>query len=133
MSKRPRSRPLSRNTLLGRVHEQASLEERHDVEGLYRLIDPMARLRLEREPGDEPERIRSALREVVRSVGTVRVEEVEIVDATRTSARHGGRPAAVVRSIVRYDRDPEPRQRRATWVRDEGVWYTTEIATRPPA
>lgn len=130
-SGRRRRRPRSPNTLLGRVHEQASLEARHDVEGLYRLIDPAIRARREAEREDEPGVTISHLRKLVEPVETAEVEEVEILEAHKVSGRHGGRPAALVRSVVRYNRNASSRESRTesrtVWVRDGGVWYCTAL------
>lgn len=135
-SKPPRRRRPSPNTLLGRIHEQASLEERHDVEGLYRLIDPAIRARREAERDDEPGLTISHLRNLVEPVETAEVEEVEVLEARKVSRRHGGRPAALVRSVVRYTRQASSgrsrTESRTLWVRDRGVWYSTALPRSQP-
>lgn len=120
----------SPNTLLGRVHGQALLEVQHDVAALYELIDPVLRSHRERQRDDEPERTLSEIRAFVQSVRSAEVEEVEILEAHKVSERHGGRPAARVRSVVRYNERPVAEELHTTWVRDRGVWYTTAPAGR---
>lgn len=116
---------LSGHTLLGRVHEQVRLEARHDVEALYALVDPVVRARREAERDDEPERTLSGIRDFVKEIRSAEVERVEILEARRVCKRHGGRPAARVRSSVRYNDEATAREWRAVWVRDQGVWYST--------
>jgi len=115
----------SRNTLVGRVHEQARLEVRHDVAALYALIDPRIRARLEGRRDDRHEEVLAELRASCATVRSAEVEEVEILEARKSCERHGGRPAALVRSVVRYDERPTAHETREVWVRDGGVWYTT--------
>ena len=118
-------RAPSSNTLLGRVHLQVALEARHDVEGLYELIDPTLRACREREQDDEPGQTLAALRAYVETIRSAEIESVEIVEAKKSSSRHGGRPAATVCSRVVYSREPQARSRRAVWVRHDGQWYAT--------
>ncbi len=115
----------SNHTLLGRVHEQARLEAQHDVEALYELADPVIRAHREKQQYDEPERTLSDIRNFVATVRSAKVEEVEILEARKVSHSHGGRPAALVRSIVRYNDEPAANESRTIWVRDHGVWYST--------
>jgi hypothetical protein len=119
----------SNHTLIGRVHEQARLEVQHDVEALYQFLDPVIRARRE-EQRDEPRLTLSGIRAFVEGVRSAEVEEVEILEARKVSNRHGGRPAALVRSIVRYNNKPAAAESRTTWVRDHGVWYSTALNKR---
>lgn len=121
-------RKPSKNTLLGRVHLQIALEARHDVEGLYELIDPTLRARRERERDDEPGQTLAALREHIESITSAEIESVEVLEAKKSSELHEGRPAAIVRSTVVYSQEPRARSRRAVWVRHEGHWYSTASA-----
>jgi hypothetical protein len=127
-------RKPSRHTLLGRVHEQASLEEQRDAEGLYQLIDPTIRARREQVRSDEPGLTLSELEEFARWVEAADVKHVEILEARKASKRHGNRPAALVRSVIRYNHRSEPQEFRTIWVRDSGIWYTTALCKRrsPP-
>lgn len=115
----------SSHTLIGRIHERARLEARHDVDALYELIDPVIRRRRAEEREDEPERTLSAIRAFVETVRSAVVEEIEILEARKVSEHHGGRPAAEVRSVVRYNDRPTANESRTIWVRDHGVWYST--------
>ena len=119
--------PGSIHTLLGRVHEQVRLEAERDVEALYEFIDPVIRSGRECERGDEPDSTLSAIREFVRSIESAEVEEVEILEARKSSDRLGGRPAALVRSSIRYNRKPTTTEYRTLWVRDHEVWYSTAL------
>jgi hypothetical protein len=112
----------SRHTLLGRVHERVRLEAARDVEALYALLDPVLRARREEQP-DEPERTRSRIRARVATIRSAEVVEVEILAAEKVCSRHGGRPAARVRAVVRYDDAPAARESTSVWVRERGVWY----------
>jgi hypothetical protein len=123
-------RELSKTTLLGRVHQQASLEESHEVEALYQFIDPAIRARREREREDEPELTLSELREFVSKVETAQVEEVEILEARKVSPRHAGRPAALVQSVIRYNHEAEPQRFRTTWVKEGDTWYSTGVGRK---
>lgn len=118
---------LSSHTLIGRVHEQVRLEVEHDVDSLYEFIDPIIRTRRETERNDEPELTLSGIRSLVNEVRSASVEEVEILEARKVCERYAGRPAALVRSSVRYNDEPHTRKSRTIWVRDHGVWYTTEV------
>ena len=120
----------SNHTLIGRIYEQARLEARHDVEALYEFIDPVMRARREQQRGDEPELTLSDIRTFVAVVRTAEVVEIEILEARKVSKRHGGRPAALVRSIVRYNDEPTTNESRTIWVRDHGVWYSTALNKR---
>jgi hypothetical protein len=117
--------PRSSNTLVGRVHEQAALEARHDVRALYGLIDPVLRARSEKEGDDEPDSTLAEIRSFVLTVQSAEVERVEILEAHKVCEIHGGRPAALVRSLVRYNGEPAARESRTVWVRDRDVWYST--------
>ena len=121
-------RKLSTTTLLGRVHQHASLEQSHDVEALYRFIDPALRARRERERVGEPDLTLANLRKFVSTVESAQVEEVEILEAHKACARHGGRPAALVRSVVRYNHEPDPQTFRTVWVKEGDTWYSTGAA-----
>lgn len=124
----------STNTLLGRVHEQARLEARRDVDALYAFVDPVLRTRREAQAGDEPERTLGEIRSFVATLRSAEVEAVEILEARKICERYGRRPAALVRSVVRYNDEPFARETRTIWVRDNGAWYTTALGTnRPPA
>jgi hypothetical protein len=92
---------------------------------LYGFIDPVIRARLEDEREDEPERTLAAIRELVGSLRSVEVVELEILEAQKVCRRHGERPAALVRVVLRYDDGPTAHERRTVWVRDRGVWYST--------
>lgn len=120
----------SSHTLLGRIHERVRLEAAHDVRGLYGFIDPVLRERWEARRQGEPARVLEKLRCQVESVRSADVEEVEILEARKVSEHHGGRPAAIVRSVVRYNGEPVARESRTTWVRNEGVWYSTAVEGR---
>jgi hypothetical protein len=61
----------------------------------------------------------------VAAIRTAEIEEVEILKAHKVSAEHGGRPAALVRAVVRYNQSPSAHESITTWVRDRGVWYST--------
>lgn len=103
----------------------------HDVRGLYEFIDPVVRSRREEQRDDEPDRTLAEIRAFVQSVRSAEVEEVEILEARKVSERHGGRPAALVRSVVRYNERPVASELRTPWVRDRGVWYAaTPISGR---
>ena len=117
----------SRHSLLARVHEQASLEERHAVDALYALIDPAIRRRREEERDDEPGLTLEQIRQFVLTVTTAEVENVQVLQVQETSKRHGGRPAALVSSLVRYNQGNQPQPFRTIWVRDNAVWYSTAI------
>lgn len=121
----------SRNTLLGRAHEQVSLEAQGDVAALHRLLDPAIRARRERARRDEPERSLARIRAFVASVSRAEIESVEILDARKRSERQGGRPSALVRARVRYNDEPEADELRTRWVRDGEVWYATAVEGRP--
>jgi hypothetical protein len=121
-----RRKPRSRRTLLGRIHERARLEASRDVDALYAFVDPERRARLEVERDEEPERTLAKIRTRVAHVRSAEVLEVEILDVRKASHRHGGRAAALVRSVVRYDDAPAARESRSIWVRDEGTWYWTD-------
>ena len=123
-------RELSKTTLLGRVHQQASLEESHDVEALYQFIDPAIRGRRERERQDEPNLTLSELREFVSRVETAQVEEVDILEARKVSTRHGGRPAALVQSVIRYNHEAKPQRFRTIWVKEGDTWYSTRVSRK---
>lgn len=127
-----RGGPLRRSshTLIGRVHVQASLEARHDVAALYELIDPVIRARREAQRDDEPDRTLSIIRAFVASVRAAQVEEVEILEAHRVCERQRGRPAALVRSVVRYNDEPAAHESRTLWVRDRKTWYSTAVDER---
>jgi hypothetical protein len=116
---------ISSHTLLGRVHEQIRLEVRGDVRALYEFLDPVVRARLEAEGGDPPESTLTAIRRFVNAIRTAELEEVEILEARKVSEDQGGRSAAVVRSIVRYNEEPTVNESRVQWVRDQKVWYST--------
>ena len=116
--------PRSNHTLLGRVHEQARLEAAHEVQALYELIDPAIRAKRETQRPDEPDLTLAAIRESVKHVETAEVEEVEILEAHKSSERLGGRPAALVRSVIRYNQKPTATESRTIWVRDHDVWYS---------
>lgn len=120
---------LSKHTLLGRVHEQVRLEAERDVEALYAFIDPAIRAREEQE-GDEPAATLAAIRRFVEAVRSAEVVEVEILEARKACERYGGRPAARVRSVVRYDDAPAATEFHTVWVRDRGVWYSTAPGQR---
>ena len=120
---------LSSHTLLGRVHEQIRLEVRGDVLALYEFMDPVARAHLEAESGDPPESTLTAIRRFVNAIRTAELEEVEILEARKVSEEHGGRSAALVRSIVRYNEGPTANESRIQWVRDQKIWYST-VPTR---
>ena len=120
----------SNHTLIGRVHEQARLEAQHDVEALYEFVDPVIRACREKQRDDEPELMLSDIRTFVKAVRSAEVEEVEILEARKVSERHGGRPAALVRSIVRYNDKPAANESRTIWVRDHGVWYSAAVNKR---
>jgi hypothetical protein len=120
----------SKHTLIGRIHEQARLEAQHDVEALYEFIDPVIRARREQQRDDEPELTLSDIRAFVKAVRTAEVEEVEILEARKVSKRHSARPAALVRSIVRYNDKLTANESRTIWVRDHGVWYSTALNKR---
>jgi hypothetical protein len=121
-------RELSKTTLVGRVHQQASLEQLHDVEALYQFIDPVIRARRERERVDEPDLTLSELREFVSRVRTAQVEKVEILDARKVCVHQGGRPAALVLSVIRYNEELEPQRFHTTWVKEGDTWYSTGSA-----
>lgn len=123
--------PRSRDTLLGRVHVQVSLERAHDAEGLYRLVDPRLRARRERERDDEPALTLAELRAFLAGIASATVEEVRIVEARRHCSRHQGRPAALVHTRVRYNGEATPRESRTAWVQEAGVWYSTRPAGEP--
>ena len=116
---------LSSHTLLGRVHEQIRLEVRGDVRALYEFMDPLVRARLEAERGAPPESTLTVIRRFVHAIRSAEVEEVEILEARKVSEDHGGRSAAVVRSIVRYNEGPTANESRIQWVREQKVWYST--------
>lgn len=120
----------SSHTLIGRVHEQARLESAHDVHALYEFIDPAIRAKRETERVDEPDLTLSAIREFVELVTTAEVEEVEILEARKSSERLGGRSAALVRSVIRYNQKPTASESRTIWVRDHGVWYSRALSKR---
>jgi len=115
----------SGNTLIGRVYERVRLEAEQDVEALYGFVDPAIRARRQESRDDGAEPLRSAIRASVNEVRSATVEQVEIVAARKVCALHGGRPAALVRSIIRYNDSPELSESRTIWVRDEGAWYST--------
>jgi hypothetical protein len=116
---------ISSHTLLGRVHEQVRLEVARDDQALYELIDPVIRARLEARSADEPESTLLTIRKFVAAIRTAQLEEVEILEARKVSEEQGGRSAALVRSIVRYNEEPTPNESRILWVRDRKVWYST--------
>ncbi len=116
---------ISSHTLLGRVHEQVRLEVARDVQALYELIDPVVRARLEARSAEEPESTLRAIRRFVDAIRTAQLEEVEILEARKISEEQGGRSAALVRSIVRYNEEPTANESRILWVRDRKVWYST--------
>lgn len=97
----------SSHTLIGRIHEHARLEVEHDAEALYEFIDPVVRARLEEQRDDGAEPTLSDIRAFVKTVRSAEVEEVEILEAHKVSDRYGGRPAALVRSIVRLGGHPK--------------------------
>jgi hypothetical protein len=127
-----RSRELSKKTLFGRVHEQVRIEAMRDVAALYAFIDPRIRARREHERDDEPALTLDAIEAFVRPITTAVVEDIEVVEATKRSERQSGRSEALVRTAVRYNDDPTARRFEATWVRDEGVWYTTDRSKHWP-
>jgi hypothetical protein len=115
----------SRNTLIGRVHEHARLEAEHDVGALYEFVDPAIRARRESLRDGERQLTLADLQAFCETIYSAEVEEVEILQARKRCERHGGRPAALVRSIVRYNGNSAPAETRAVWVRDDSVWYFT--------
>lgn len=124
----PGARRLSGHTLLGRAHERVRREAAGDVEGLYALLDPAIRARREAERDDEPERTLAELRAFVAGLRSVELVEVGILEATRRCAAQGGRPAARVRAVVRYNGATVPEESHTVWVRDAEVWYAATLS-----
>ena len=121
----------SRKTLFGRVHVLALLEVEHEVEALYEMIDPVLRAQREKASDNERDLALSGLGAFVQSVRSAEVDKVEILEASKACEQYGGRPAARVRRVVRYNGQPNPEATTTVWVRDEGVWYATALGERP--
>jgi ribosomal-protein-serine acetyltransferase len=123
-----RMRELSKKTLFGRVHELVRFEARRDVAALIGFVDPG--VQDSRRGADESERAR--IEALVGGIRTAAVEDVAVLHAAKVSPEHGGRPAARVRTVVRYNEEAEPVVTESEWVRERGVWYTTRYPLGTP-
>jgi hypothetical protein len=120
-------RPSS-HTLLGRAHERIRLEASRDIRGLYELLDPSVRMQHAARGEGEREATLSSIEAFVGPIETAEVVEIEVLEARKVSEAHGGRAAALVRSLVRYNGEEAAKESRTEWVRDQGVWYAATLA-----
>ncbi len=105
-----------------RVREQARLEQARDVDALCGLILPAYRA--------SAEKLSRSAESLGQFVGRVRTAEFVSFEVERwepTIERFGGAPAAVVRTVVRYNELPEPTSFRTIWVFVDSQWFTTAV------
>jgi len=109
-----------------RLHEQASAEQKGDIEKLYNFTLPSIRDKRIIERNDEPELSMQSLEEFVKNINTAEVKETTIEKYHPTSEIYGVLPSAVVKSSTLYNNN-KLSNFRTIWVLYNEVWYTTSL------
>jgi hypothetical protein len=107
-------------TLRQRVALQAELEHSGNVAALCELILPAYRATAEKLAQST-----SSFEAFIKRIQSAELLSFEIEWWSPAVPRFGGSPAALIRTIVRYNVSAEPAHFRTIWVRVDGQWYTT--------
>jgi hypothetical protein len=111
-----------------RIEEHVSLQAHHDVDSLYKFIDPDIRESRERDYDFEPARTISRIRELADLVQTAKVQNITIQAFTADGGpSRRNRPTAFVVVEVLYNGNERRRLRRTPWVLDHSQWYTRSL------
>jgi hypothetical protein len=116
-----------RASLEGRIREQIAAEVRRDAEVLYGITLPAYRAARIAERDDEPELSLTGIRQFVQSVDDAEIQSVEVESFYPAVDRFAGSAAAVVVTLVRYNRRSEASRFRCIWVHSHGTWYSTAL------
>lgn len=119
--------PALKASLEARIREQIDCEVRRDVSALYEFTLPSINASRLARLAFEPEQTLSDIRDFVELVHTAEVESIEVEQFIPSLERHGGHPAAVAITQVKYNSDREANEFRCIWVYESGTWYTTSL------
>jgi hypothetical protein len=116
-----------RAKLEDRIREQIATEVRRDVPALYQFTLPSIRARRVAEREDEPGLSLSSIREFIGLIAEAVVQSIRVERFQPSLERHGGCPATVVVTKVRYNGDERASEFRCIWVHSERTWFTTSL------